>query len=267
MTAILLPPGTYRGLDTGHALDDEQLAALARHDCVFVMRYTRTDGVVLDAPKPGGDWNGCDSLSIEERERYPRHSLLLGPLQFGEWGPGVTGRRGHQLGLALRSCARQLGIDPAVHLWPDYEGAAVYAAGPGAGREALEALAAAACPDAGMACGLYYSLPQPLTGAQLRALRGITSYWGAAQKSLALPTTRGIAIRQSLMRAGWRTSAHRRWCDELRCDCPVPARTFGPVPECPVRPGLHCWIPIGAPGHDPDLLQPDLLGEMPLLAA
>jgi hypothetical protein len=237
---------------------------LADHDVSWVARYTRPDAIVLDAPKPGGDWSGCDSISHEETDRILAR-LLLAPLQFGSWGPGVSAARGHVLGSALRSCARQLGCPSAVHLWPDYEGPATMSAGAARGREALEALAQACCPDS-EPLGLYHSLSHPLSGAQLYGLRGYSSYWGAAQASLPVPLPRGHAIRQRPMRAGYASREHPRWCGELARDCPVPAETYGTIPRCPIRP-IHCLIPVGAPGHDPDILSADLHGDLPVLWA
>jgi len=257
----------WHGLDTVEPLTAEHCKTLVSEGVSWVARYTRPDGVVLERPNAsGGDWAGCWSLSVEESRTILDSGLMLLPLQFAAWSKyGVTQESGHRLGSALRRCARLLSIPPGVHLWPDYEGGTVQRAGARSGKVALEALAAEATRD-GHHCGLYHSVPHPLTGSMLWGLRGVTAYWAAANQVPA-PLPRENTIRQRLLRAGYRNHEHPRWCGELGRDCPVPCGTDDLKARCPLRPDLWCLIPRGIPGHDPDVLRPDCLGEMPSLWA
>ena len=226
MTAILLPPGVYRGLDTVQSLTEVQAAVLDSLGYSWVARYGPLDDRRLEVPDAhGGDHGGCWTLSPSEARMWGRAGMLLLPVQWGPMrGDVLTAGLGHARGRAMAAWARWMGIDEGVHLWADWEGARAVAAGVMYGREYLEAWAAAVLAERYRA-GLYVSLPQPLSGEQLFGLRGYTSYWGAAQGSLPVPLPRDYAIRQSF------------------------PTTIA---------GVLC---------DPDVMQADLLGELPVLWA
>jgi hypothetical protein len=199
MTAVILPPGTYRGLDTVQSPSEAQANALASMGYSWVARYGALDDKRLEVPDShGGDHGGCWTLSLSEARMWGRVGMLILPVQWGPMrGDALTAQTGHMRGRTMASWARWMGVAEGVHLWCDWEGARAVAAGVLYGREYLEAWAMAVTVE-GYRAGLYVSLPQPLSGEQLYGLRGYTSYWGAAQSSLAVPLPRGYAIRQSL---------------------------------------------------------------------
>jgi hypothetical protein len=226
MTAVLLPPGTYRGLDTVQSPTETQANALASLGYAWVARYAPLDDRRLDMPDAyGGDHGGCWTLSLAEARMWGRVGMLILPVQWGPMrGDVLTATLGHARGREMASWARWMGIAEGCHLWCDWEGARAIAAGVLYGREYLEAWAGAVL-AAGYRAGLYVSVPQPLSGEQLYGLRGYTSYWGAAQSGLPVPLPRDYAIRQSM------------------------PTTIA---------GVLC---------DPDVMAPDLLGELPVLWA
>jgi hypothetical protein len=199
MGTIQLSGPIYRGIDTVLALDSAQCDALAREGISWVARYLPINGLPPDVPDAqGGDHGGCWTLSALEAHRILSAGLAILPVQWGPaGGDRLCAALGQQRGQVVVAAARYLRVDPGVHLWCDYEGRRAEIAGPADGRAYLEAWSAVVT-AAGYHAGLYVSLPEALSGAELYRLSGYSSYWGAAQGGLPCPVPRDYAIRQGL---------------------------------------------------------------------
>jgi hypothetical protein len=196
------PPGVWLGIDTagddnspGNVVTPELGAELYEYGVRWVARYTRPDGVVTDNPKPGGDWQGCYSLSISESRDILGAGLAIVPVQFGVFGDVA---RGNNVGRAMAQTHRLLGFPGGVHHYLDVEGNGPANAGSAACREYIEAAAAAARAggDSAPAVGLYRTGQVPLTARETYGLKGITAYWRAAGPIPPDPHPRGNAIEQ-----------------------------------------------------------------------
>lgn len=196
------PPGTWRGLDT--VGDDDSPGAVITRELAermhadgyrFVARYLRYDGVVLDGPRPGGEYDGgpdgCYSLSIRELRDAIDGGLAVLPVQYGTFGDAAHGQR---LGKAAVQSARLLGLPQGAHLFCDLEGAGPRSAGPTRITAYVEAWAAAVTAG-GFLAGLYLT-DVGLTARQLYGLRGVTCYWSAAGPVPANPLPRGYSLEQ-----------------------------------------------------------------------
>jgi hypothetical protein len=190
------------GIDTagddaspGNVITPELGACLFRDGYRWVARYTRPDGVVLDSPKPGGDWQGCYSLSIAETRWILDAGLGIVPVQFGVFGDVA---RGNAVGRAMAQTHRLLGFPGGAHHFLDVEGRGPASAGPAACREYIEAAAATALAGGESAprVGLYRTGQVPLTARETYRLRGITAYWAAAGPVPPSPAPRCDAIQQ-----------------------------------------------------------------------
>jgi hypothetical protein len=265
------PTTTWHGLDTVQALTEAQAQSLSDSPTiVWGARYIPKDDRRLEEPDDsGGDYLGCWTLSRSESRLWGQAGIFLAPIQWGpSKGDRLCAELGHQWGVAAAKYARWLGVPDGVHLWFDVEGALTIKAGDRATIAHVEAQAAAAI-SYGYRAGGYFSLPLPLTGAQMYGLKGITSYWLAAQRALEVPLPRGEAIRQEHLRAPRHSSpAKAKRCHHARSRCPI---VFGQrvqlhtKPICPIT-GDECFVPIGL-SYDPDQLYGDRRGESPVLWA
>jgi hypothetical protein len=143
------PAGVWRGIDTagddhspGNVITEDLARRLYEDEGVrWVARYTRPDGRVLSQPQPGGDWQGCYSLSIAESRWILSAGLAIVPVQFGVFGDAA---RGNDVGRAMAQTHRLLGFPAGVHHFLDVEGGGPARAGAAACRLYIEAAAAAA---------------------------------------------------------------------------------------------------------------------------
>lgn len=196
------PAGVWRGIDTagddaspGNVITPALGRDLYEDGYRWVARYTRPDGVVIDNPRPGGDWQGCYSLSIAESRDILEAGLAIVPVQFGVFGDAA---RGQAVGRAMAQTHRLLGLPGGVHHYLDVEGSGPASAGAAGCREYIEAASAAALAGGASApaVGLYRTGQVPLTGRQTYALRGVTAYWRAAGPLPPDPHPRGNTIEQ-----------------------------------------------------------------------
>lgn len=196
------PPGVWLGLDTagddnspGNVITPELARGLVDEGYFWVARYTRPDGVVLDNPRPGGDWHGCWSLSIAERNWILEAGLGLITPQFAVWGDAKAAGRGmamtHQL----------LGLAPLAHHYFDVEGAGPINAGTLKTVDYINTASAEALSQGGStpAIGLYRT-DVGLSARQTYGLKHVTSYWRAAGPVPADPAPRGNNIEQDTPR-------------------------------------------------------------------
>lgn len=197
--ALRPPPGTWRGLDTagddsspGNVITPDIARQLRALGYWWVARYTRPDGIVLDNPRPGGDWQGCYSLSLAESRWILDNGLGIVPVQFGIFGDA---NRGRDAGRNAATCASRLGFPTAVHQFSDVEGSAPQRAGAAAVKAYQESWAAGNR-SGGYPTGMYLTGQVPLTAAQLYGLAGVTCYWSAAGPVPPNPLPRGYAIEQ-----------------------------------------------------------------------
>ena len=199
MRAIVLPSGpVYRGIDTVHVITPEIAESLKAEGYSWVSRYIPRDSRRLVKPDArGGDWLGCWTLSEMELGWILDSGLCLLPVQWGPTrGEVLTAEGGHETGRHARSAARAMGVPAGVHLFADVEGNAARRSGRNGCKEWIEAWAAAVSGGDVYKAGLYIGDPGvPLTFAQLYGLRGITSYWSAANAPVA-PLPRGYAVEQ-----------------------------------------------------------------------
>jgi len=194
------PPGTWKGLDTagddnspGNVITPEIAAQLHSEGFRWVARYTRPDGTVLDNPKPGGDYQGCYSLSIAEMRWVLDAGLGLVPVQFGVFGDV---NYMHDRGRSAAGCARLYGW-PKVHHFADVEGNGPASVSSRECANRIEAWAAANNTGGGIT-GLYRTGQVPLSAAQTYSLAGVTCYWAAAGPQPPNPAPRGDCIQQRL---------------------------------------------------------------------
>jgi Domain of unknown function (DUF1906) len=117
-------------------------------------------------------------------------ALFVGYAESEGWHP--TAAHGAQRGSEMVARAKAAGVLPGAELWRDFEGPAGDATIDMCGQD-IEAGAAQVVSSAYLA-GLYVG-EQPLNGARLYALRGITGYWQALSRGIAEPTS-GWKIRQ-----------------------------------------------------------------------
>ena len=209
----------------GGPITEAVLETLRERRVVWVARYLRLDTEALDEHVPGGDHQGCYSLSRAELARITDAGMLVLPVQ---WGPGhetLTADLGEQRGRLAVAQARALGLPSGIHLWCDIEGGGAYRSGGPACRDYVTAWARAVT-DGAYRAGLYVGdAAVPLDGADLYSLPRVTSYWRSA-------TSGGP-------------------------DEPYPRRGWA----------IHQSPPMSDPMlHDPDVMHPDALGEMPVLA-
>ena len=201
MRSITLYSGpVYPGIDTVHALDYERCMALAASGYAWVARYIPRDSRRLDVPDAhGGDWGGCWTLSTQELPQRTEAGLWVLPVQWGpQAGSTLTATGGHVAGFNARASARAMGVPPGVHLFADVEGGAARRSGRSGCVGWIEAWAAAVTAGGVYNAGLYIGDPSvPLTARQLYRLRGITSYWSAAN-SPPNPLPRGYAVEQDM---------------------------------------------------------------------
>lgn len=193
------PPGVWTGVDTagdddspGNVITPEIARELRSDGYRWVARYTRPDGVVLSNPKPGGDWQGCYSLSIAESRWILEGGLGIVLVQFGIFGDA---NRGNDAGKAALSCTRKLGIPTDVHHFADVEGSGPASAGPVKCKAYIEAWAAGNNAGGGYT-GLYRTGQVPLSARQTYRLAGVTTYWAAAGPIPPSPAPRGDCIQQ-----------------------------------------------------------------------
>lgn len=203
LTAYQPPQLPWQGIDTagdddspGNVITPELGRELYAAGIRWVARYTRPDGVVLDNPKPGGDWQGCYSMSIAESRWILEAGLMPVPVQFGIFGDDA---RASAAGRAMAQTHRLLGFPAGVHHYFDVEGGRPKGAGRPACRSYIETAAAAALAGGASAprCGLYHD-DLPLSGHQLYQLAGITSYWAACGPTPPVVYYRGPSILQRL---------------------------------------------------------------------
>jgi len=212
MTWIIEPCPVGWGIDTagcdalpGNVLTDAWLK-VAMNDPrpgwrpTHVRRYTRPDGVVLDAPKPGGDVRGCWSISRMELEAVARSGLHLELVQFpvDHW-KSLTVDLGERLGVAAVNSREALGLPPGGHLFNNYEGKQARNAGRVASYAFLDAVSRAVVRGSDRAGQYVGDSSVPLTGLDLSRLPYVTSYWGgtSAWRNPDLsPDPRGYAVRQ-----------------------------------------------------------------------
>ena len=197
------PPMPLQGLDTagdddspGNVITPELARRLHAEGIRWIARYTRPDGVVLDEPKPGGDWQGCYSMSIAESRWILEALIMPVPVQFGTFGGEGRAR---DVGRAMATTHRLLGFPPGTHHYFDVEGGGPKAAGQRLCRRYIETAAAAATAGGASAPrpGLYHD-DIPLSGHQLYQLAGITSYWAACGPTPPVCYYRGESILQRL---------------------------------------------------------------------
>lgn len=182
----------------GFVCTKEWLASVP--DVEFVCRYTRPDGVVLDKPKPGGDWRGCYSISKLELEWILEARKAFVPLQFGNDKGDVLGSDlGYKRGEAFVKAVTALGLPLTVHLFPNIEGSTCVKAGRDGTYSYINAISEIVVGSAYL-CGSYFGDDEvPLTSHDMYSLPLITSYYGARGCRLAKdPQPRGWSILQGL---------------------------------------------------------------------
>lgn len=205
LIAYAPPPRSWIGLDTAgddHSPKNVIIPELAKafyedHDVRWVARYTRPDGKVLDNPQPGGDWQGCYSLSLAESRWILEAGLGIVPVQFGIFGDDARAR---DAGRAMAQCHRLLGFPADAHHFLDVEGRRPAAAGSAACKRYIEIAAAAALAEGSSApaVGLYRTGQVPLDGHETYRLGGVTCYWAACGPTPPVCYRRGEGIIQRL---------------------------------------------------------------------
>jgi hypothetical protein len=194
-----VPAWGCKALDCAGYLSPVLAAAAVAQGYQAVARYLRHDGRVLDAPQPGGDQWGLDSLSERELGELLAQGLAVWTVQFGPAkGDSLNAVLGHQRGQAAVRAAKALGLQPQCHLWCDLEGATAEHAGAMGCAEYVEAWAAAVVAS-GYRAGLYEA-GSPLDARGLYALRGVSAYWRSAMidGDSKSPQPRGWSIVQRL---------------------------------------------------------------------
>jgi hypothetical protein len=239
LIAYTPPPMVLRGIDCAGwdpaprspVIDAQRARDLYALGYRWVARYTRPDGVVLDNPKPGGDWQGCYSTSIAESRWILGANLLLLQVQFGIWRDTNSM---HDAGKAAASCTRLIGAPAEVHHSMDVEGRGPKASGAPKCKARIEAWAAGNNSSGGRT--VMYSDNTPLSGFGAYRLRGVDRYWQAGAPLQGAPMPRGFGIEQ----------------DPPRGDKPDDQLWFGDKMVCDVL-------------VDTDTMRPDRFGDMPTL--
>lgn len=230
LIAYTPPPMVLRGIDCAgydHAprspvIDAQRARELYALGYRWVSRYTRPDGVVLDNPRPGGDWQGCYSMSIAESRWILEARLLILQNQFGIWRDTNAMS---DAGKAAASCTRLIGAPVEVHHSMDVEGRGPKASGAAECRERIEAWAAGNNAGGGRTC--LYSDNTPIQGFGLYQLRGVTCYWLAGAPLQPAPMPRAAGIEQDPPRGD--KPDHEMWLgDKMVADVLVDTDTIRP---------------------------------------